>query len=83
MRKNSEFHSIKCTPTDKRYTYLHATVDHDEGFKLGWLHLGYGLGLAYYAYFFTHYAMLQCSKFWPIMLNIMLKNKNCAQHIIY
>ena len=26
--------------------------------------------------------MLQCSKIWPIMLNIMLKNKNSAQHII-
>ena len=31
---------------------------------------------------FAHYAMLQCSKIWLIMLNIMLKNKNCAQHII-
>ena len=26
----------------------------------------------YYAYFFTYYAMLWCSKFSPIMLNIML-----------
>ena len=25
-------------------------------------------GLAYYANFFTHYAMLQCSKIWPISL---------------
>ena len=35
-------------------------------------------GPAYYAYFFTYYAMLQCSKILPIMLKIMLKNKNCA-----
>ena len=25
--------------------------------------------------------MLQCSNIWPIMLNIMLKNKNSAQRI--
>ena len=33
---------------------------------------------AYYALIFTYSVMLQCSLNLPIMLNIMLKNKNCG-----
>ena len=32
---------------------------------------------------FTYYAMLQRSKFLPIMLNIMLKNKGVVLSVLY
>ena len=41
------------------------------------------VGSAYCAFIFTHYAMLQCSYNLPIMLNIMLKKRNCCQTIYY
>ena len=37
---------------------------------------------AYYTFIFTPYAVLQYSLNLPIMLNIMLKNKNCIRSII-